>query len=76
MGEGELGWAREFQDKPTNPVKAGWGVWGSVNRNQASLLSLVDWGLQASSAPFAGGQLVSKRKGLSLSSARGPYISS
>lgn len=66
MGEGELGWAREFQDKSTNPVKGE----GGVNRNQASLLSPVDWGLQASSAPFTGGQLVSKRKGLSLSSAR------
>lgn len=41
-----------------------------VNRNQASFLSLVDWGLQASSAPFTGGQLVSQRKGLSLSSAQ------
>lgn len=66
MGVGELGWAREFQDKSTNPVRGGRGV----NRNQASLLSLADGGLQASSAPFAGGQLVSKRKGLSLSSAR------
>lgn len=65
MGVGELGWAREFQDKSTNPVRG-----GGVNRNQASLLSLADWGLQASSVPFAGGQLVSKRKGLSLSSAR------
>lgn len=67
MGKGELGWAREFQDKPTNPVKAGWGggrvstetkqasfPWWTGASRPVLLLSLeVSWSARGRASPSA-----------------------
>lgn len=63
MGVGELGWAREFQDKSTNPVRGGGGAtetkqasfpWRTGASRPVLFLSLeVSWSARGRASPSA-----------------------